>query len=87
MPRAGHNRIDLTGKRFGRFVAPGVQSRNRRNNVFVEYNGERLVFKDFIIKYGSVSYETAKKRYFSGLSVFDSAFALPNTLKRRKKNG
>lgn len=45
-----------------RFATPRQQNRNMRSNVWVEHNGERLIFKDFVIKYGVVSHEIAQKR-------------------------
>ena len=45
-----------------RFATPSQQNRNMRSNVWVEHNGERLIFKDFVLKYGVVSPAIAQKR-------------------------
>ena len=45
-----------------RFATPKQQNRNMRSNVWVEHNGERLIFKDFVIKHGVVAPEVAQKR-------------------------
>ena len=39
-----------------------TQCRNRRSNTFVIVNGERLIFKDAVKKYGVVKYNTAYMR-------------------------
>ncbi len=49
-----------------RFATSAQQNRNMRSNVWVEHNGERLIFKDFALKYGVVSYECAKSRVRHG---------------------
>ena len=49
-----------------RFATPAQQNRNMRSNIWVEHNGERLIFKDFALKYGVVSYECAKSRVRHG---------------------
>ena len=45
-----------------RFATIGEQVRNRRMSIWVDINGERLVLKDAIHKYGKVSYGCAKRR-------------------------
>ena len=46
-----------------RFATPAQQNRNMRSNIWVEYRGERLVFKDFVSRYGVVEYSVARKRH------------------------
>lgn len=45
-----------------RFASPSQQNRNMRSNIWIEYHGECLIYKDFVTKYGVVSYDTAKGR-------------------------
>lgn len=58
-----------------RFATPHQQNRNMRSNIWVDHNGERLIFKDFVIKYGVVSYECAKARYRDGSDPISAALA------------
>lgn len=61
-----------------RFASKEEQNRNMRSNVWVEYNEERLCFKDFVEKYGVVSYDVAKKRlYRFDISPEDAALTRP----------
>lgn len=61
-----------------RFASAHEQNRNRRDNVWVEYNGERLIFKDFVEKYGLVSVRGANKRIqLHNLSRIDAALMPP----------
>lgn len=45
-----------------RFASPTQQNRNMRSNIWIEHEGERLIFKDFVERFGVVKYETAKGR-------------------------
>ncbi len=45
-----------------RFATPHQQNRNMRSNVWVEFNGTPMIFKDFVEKYGVVNYDAAKRR-------------------------
>jgi hypothetical protein len=45
-----------------RFVSNAIQARNRRMSIWVRINGEKLVLKDAVSKYGVVSYDCAKAR-------------------------
>jgi hypothetical protein len=45
-----------------RFLSPAEQNRNMRSNVWVEHNGERLILKDFVAKYGVVGYNVVLHR-------------------------
>jgi hypothetical protein len=56
-----------------RFASPSEQNHNMRSNVWVEYGGERLIFKDFVAKYGVVSYDCAKSRYKRGWGPIEAA--------------
>lgn len=56
-----------------RFATPAQQNRNMRSNIWVQHNGERLIFKDFVAKYGVVSYECAKARYRDGSDPITAA--------------
>lgn len=56
------------------FVNEIQQQRNRSSNLIVEYDGMKMVFKEFVEKYGIVSYSTAKKRHNCyGFSLKDAA--------------
>jgi hypothetical protein len=65
------------------WVTTTTQSRNKRNNVFVVYNGEKLILKDAIIKSGkSISqYRKYLKTCKSCQEAFDMAG--PPKIKRR----
>lgn len=56
-----------------RFVTQHVQSRNTRRNVWVEYNGEKLVQNDFVKKYSVVPFRTALDRIYNGWNPIDAA--------------
>lgn len=57
-----------------RFASPAEQNRNMRTNLVVERDGERLIFKDFVKKYGVVGYPTALYRVSAlGMSLIDAA--------------
>jgi hypothetical protein len=69
-----------------RFATPAQQNRNMRSNVWIEHNGERLIFKDFVEKYGVVSYERARKRVLVlGWERKDAALLEPWTKPRQLK--
>ena len=51
-----------------RWVTMKVQERNRRNNVFVTYNGETLTLSEWSEKTG-ICYPTLKWRYSKGLPL------------------
>lgn len=69
-----------------RFALPTEQNRNMRSNVWVTHNNERLIFKDFVEKYGVVSYDVAKKRVsLRNFSLKDAALIPPFERPRKKK--
>lgn len=45
-----------------RFTSPAQQNRNCRRNIWVDIDGERLVIKDAVAKYGKVGYKTTCHR-------------------------
>lgn len=63
------------------FASDEQQNKNSRHNVWIEYSGERLVFKDFVEKYGKVSYKIANSRVYIGWSYEDAAL-IPNARER-----
>lgn len=75
-----------------RFASPAQQNRNMRSNVWVEFGGRRMIFKDFVEEYGVVSYDVAKKRVrLHGFDLIGAAltapFARPRPKKKRCKHG
>lgn len=69
-----------------RFASSCEQNRNMRSNVWVEYDGQKLIFKDFVSKYGVVSYDVAKKRVrLHGFNHIDAALTPAYGRERRKK--
>ena len=62
-----------------RFASKKEQAGNMKTNVWIEHNGERLIFKDFVEKYGVVSYSAAKERVRRiGMSPKDAALTPSN---------
>lgn len=57
-----------------RFVTNKVQCRNRRSNVWIEYNDEKLILEDFIAKYSIVNYKCARIRVNNGWNPVDAVF-------------
>ncbi len=58
-----------------RFASSHDQSRNTRQNVWVDYNGEHLIFEDFVTKYGQVSSKLASKRIHNyGWELLEAVF-------------
>ena len=55
------------------FVSMKEQSRNTRQNVWIEHNGETLCYHDFIEKYGVVKNRTAYGRVYKGWNYKDAA--------------
>lgn len=55
-----------------RFASINEQNRNRRSNVIVEYNNEKLCFEDFVEKYGVVGIRTAMSRVNYGWSYLEA---------------
>ena len=55
-----------------RFASPVQQNRNMRSNVWIEHNGEKLILKDFICKYGVVTYNCAKRRIRKGWPALEA---------------
>jgi len=73
-----------------RFASNHQQNRNMRSNIWVEFNGERLIFKDFIKKYGVVDYEVARSRYRDGWDPIKAAMTpkiRPARIKGNKYGG
>lgn len=67
-----------------RFATPKQQNRNMRSNVWIEHNEERLIFKDFVIKYGVVSPSIAQRRRKKlGWDPKDAAFTPLNSRSER----
>ncbi len=64
------------------FVSPHDQNRNMRSNVWVEINGERLILKDAVAKYGKCSYDVAKYRV--RVRKWDPVLAITTPSSRRK---
>ena len=60
-----------------RFLSHADQCRNKRNNILVEHNGERLIITDFIRKYSLVSKEVFYKRLSQGMDIKEAAFSPP----------
>ena len=56
-----------------RFVTHVVSDRNRRDNLWIEYNNERMIFTDFVSKYGVVSDGTARKSVSNGSDYIEAA--------------
>ena len=56
-----------------RFVSRKIQNGNTRKNVWIEYNNEKLIWKDFVDKYGVVSYSTAAVRVHGGMDYMEAA--------------
>lgn len=53
-----------------RIATAQMQSLNKRNTVKVEYNGETLLLRDFILKYSKArSYRAAEARYYRGKTL------------------
>jgi hypothetical protein len=55
------------------FVSNNQQARNKSTNVWFEYNGERLIQRDFVKKYGNVSERTFRERIQKGIGPFEAA--------------
>ena len=51
-----------------RWADPNAQSRNKRNNIWVEYKGQKMILKD-VAKLCGVSYNTLYKHYKRGWSL------------------
>jgi len=69
-----------------RFVNKVTQSRNRRDNVLVDYNGEKLCLMEFFQKYSVVSYDTMDRRVKSGMGYIEAAMT-PCSERRRDSLG
>lgn len=59
-----------------------MQSRNKENNKYFEYNGERMIAHDWAIKYG-LDKDVVRNRLFQGWSV-EKAIQTP-IIKRKKR--
>jgi hypothetical protein len=67
-----------------RFATDGEQVRNRSMSIWVDINGERLVLKDAVAKYGVVSYSCAKVRVREfGWKPIDAVLLEPHSVIRR----
>lgn len=69
-----------------RFASKGEQSRNTKRNITIERNGEKLCLKDFVEKYGVVSYRTVVSRVFRGMNPEEAALT-PEMKTGRKGTG
>lgn len=66
-----------------RWATPGEQSRNRRSNVWVEYNGEKIILKDLAKKI-DMNYVTLRDRIRRYNYSLDDAINKPIRNKRYK---
>ena len=67
-----------------RFVTHVVSDRNRRDNIWIEYNNERMIFTDFVSKYGVVSDGTARKRVSNGSDYIEAALTPLKKIRKTK---
>lgn len=67
-----------------RFASVKQQRRNTRRNIWMMDNGERILFIDFVERNGIVSYDTARQRYYKGMSLREAALT---PIKGSKRNG
>lgn len=56
-----------------RIITRAEQDKNKRTNVFVEYNNERLILADFMKKYAVVADPTIRSRRRKGMSLIEAA--------------
>jgi hypothetical protein len=67
-----------------RFASSKDQARNRRDNVVVEYNGEKLILKDLMAKYGVISASGIKRRVRRGWPLIEAVITPPTPGRARK---
>ena len=88
-PKFSIDRIDVNGNYEPsncRFISSFEQNRNMRSNIVIEYQGEKFILKDFVSKYGVVSYDTASKRISKrGWNPIDAALTPSTPRNMRKK--
>lgn len=59
-----------------RFASRKEQQANMRSNVLVEFNGEKMIYKTFVERFGVVSYATASRRSNNGWNRIEAARTL-----------
>lgn len=69
-----------------RWATMKEQSRNKRSNIFIEYNGKKQCIQDWALELG-ICHETIRRRYHQGLPVEDvlSVKPLANSGRFKKK--
>jgi len=68
-----------------RWVTPAVNSNNRRDNRWVEHNGDKLPLGEAVTKYGGgVNYDMVYSRIRKGWSFSDAVSTPPLSLRRKK---
>lgn len=70
-----------------RFATIKQQQGNIRTNVWVEYNNERLIYQDFVDKYGIVPRGVADGRIASGWDRIEAALTPRKFLRKRGYRG
>lgn len=69
-----------------RWVTQAQQNRNKSNNVYVVWNGEKLCFQDFVRKYTYISDVYARKLYRAGCSLEELVELRPKNRGRRAQS-
>ena len=59
------------------------QARNKKSNVWIEYNGEKMVLNDWAKKTG-ISFPTLRRRIKLGVSIHDALTIIPKKGKKTK---